>query len=75
MAVVNLLRWWREVVAPPEKSVTAWAQIAALPDPPEMFYPDGRNKRARVSRYPEPDKARLSLDRPTLKVVRQKVTL
>lgn len=61
--IAILRRWWRAQF-PPEKSVTAWAEIARLPDEPAMYHADGRNKRARVSRYPAPDAAKLAIGRP-----------
>jgi hypothetical protein len=56
-------RWLRDRFWPSDKSVLAYRDIALLPDPPEMFDADGRNKRARVSRFSEPDREKLAIRR------------
>jgi hypothetical protein len=53
-------RWWRDLW-PAEKSVTAWREIARTPDDPALFHEDGRSRRARVSRFPEPDREALRI--------------
>ena len=67
---MNLLRWWRDLF-PPEKSVLAWRELSQQPDDAELFYPDGRSKRARVSRFPEPDKAKLAIRRGSVEAMRR----
>jgi hypothetical protein len=57
---MNLLRLWRDLF-PPEKSVSAWREIARTPDDPALFHEDGRSRRARVSRFPEPDREALRI--------------
>jgi hypothetical protein len=50
--------------------VLAYRDIALLPDPPEMFDAEGRNRRARVSRFSEPDKEKLAIRRGSIELFR-----
>lgn len=61
-------RWFVEWRQRREKSVVAWHAISRTPDEKALFYPDGhvlagRSRRARISRFLQPDKTKLELRR------------
>jgi hypothetical protein len=67
---MNLLRWWRDLF-PPEKSVLALRDLLREPDDAELLHADGRSKRARLTRFPEPDKAKLAIRRGSVEQMRR----
>lgn len=63
-----MFAWLRRLRRPVDKTVTAYAQIAKLPDEPALCFPPGhelagQSRRAHVTKQPK-DAAKLSLDKP-----------
>jgi hypothetical protein len=71
---MKLLDWFRSLA--PDKSVLAYKALSEAPDDdPGLFYPaghpqEGQSRRARVTRFPEPDKAKLQMLKRKADVVR-----
>ena len=71
---MRLLEWFRSITG--DKSVLAWKALSAAPeDDPGLRYPSGhpqagQSRIARVTRFPEPDRAKLALLKRKADVVR-----